>query len=335
MKIALTYNLKKKSVDDPPDSCSEFDKEETIQAIAGALRSKGHSVDLVEVSSHNLVKHFRRNPVDIVFNIAEGKSGRCRESHIPAILDLLNIPYTGSNAFSLALALDKTLTKKVLISEGIPTPRYQLFKTGKEEIDAHLHYPLIVKPNREGSAKGINLNNVVFTRERLLEEIGKVIHGYKQEALVEEFIEGQELTVGVLQTGKTTVILPILEIDFSSCTKSDEFFYSWRMKEFQGNIDMGLTPTFYCPARLEKDIENKVKEVALRTHHAIGCFDISRTDIRLNKDNVPYVLEINPLPGLDPIESNLPMMARAAGMKYDDLVAAILLSASERRGLVG
>ncbi|MDD5044944.1 MAG: ATP-grasp domain-containing protein [Candidatus Omnitrophica bacterium] len=329
MKVALTYNLKKEESGKPADYCSEFDKEETVAAIADAIRSKGHKVDLVEVSSCNLFSHFRHHPVDIVFNIAEGKSGRYRESQIPAILDLLNIPYTGSNPLALALALDKTLTKKVLISEGIPTPNYQLFRMGREALNPALKFPLIVKPNREGSAKGINLNNVVFDRVRLYEEIDKVINEYKQEVLVEEFIEGRELTVGVLENGKTT-IFPILEIDFSTCTKSNEYFYSWRVKEFQGNADLGLTPTFYCPARLDKEIENKVKEVALRTHHAIGCFDVSRTDIRLNKDNVPYVLEINPLPGLDPVESNLPMMAKAAGMKYEDLVGAILMSASER-----
>jgi len=334
LKVALTYNLKKEESDKPADFCSEFDKEETVQAIAGALRSKGHSVDLVEVSSCNLFHHFHRNPVDIVFNIAEGKSGRCRESHIPAILDLLNIPYTGSNTFALALALDKTLTKKVLISEGIPTPDYQLFRQAETKLNPGLKFPLIVKPNREGSAKGINFNNVVFNKERLYEEINKVINVYQQEALVEEFIEGRELTVGILENGKTT-IFPILEIDFSTCLESQEYFYSWRMKEFQGNVDLGLTPTFHCPARLDKEIENRVKETALRTHHAIGCFDISRTDIRLDKDNIPYVLEINPLPGLDPVESNFPMMAKAAGMKYEDLVGAILMSASGRRGLIG
>jgi D-alanine-D-alanine ligase len=153
---------------------------------------------------------------------------------------------------------------------------------------------------------------------------------YRQEVLVEEFIEGKELTVGILENGKVE-ILPILEIDFKNCAKSGEFFYSWRMKEYQGNQEMGLIPQFYCPARLDKETEAQVKEVALRTHQAVGCLDISRTDIRLSQDNVPYVLEINPLPGLDPKESNFPMMAYAAGMRYEDLIEAILLSASTRR----
>jgi D-alanine-D-alanine ligase len=193
-----------------------------------------------------------------------------------------------------------------------------------------LDFPLIVKPNCEGSAKGINSSNVVRNPQELYNKVREIIKIYRQGVLVEEFIEGKELTVGILENGKATV-LPILEIDFSSCSKSGEFFYSWRMKEFQGDDKQGLTPAFYCPARLDKDTEGLVKDTALKTHRAVGCYDISRTDIRLSKDNIPYVLEINPLPGLNPKESNFPIMAYAAGMKYDDIIEAILMGAYERR----
>mgnify|MGYP001619255658 FL=1 len=330
MKIALTCNLKEKDATKPEDYFSEFDSRETAEAIISALKTKGHSVDLVEAGQPNLLSYFRKNRVDMVFNIAEGKSGKFRESEIPAILDYLDIPYTGSNTISLALALNKALTKKILIAENIPTPRFQLFKNSNEILDPGLKFPLIVKPNREGSAKGINASCVVRDKESLLAKIKEINSSYKQEVLVEEFIEGRELTVGILENGKST-ILPILEIDFSNCAKSGEYFYSWRMKEYQGNQELGLTPAFYCPARLDAETETKIKEVALRTHQAVGCFDISRTDIRLSKDNIPYVLEINPLPGLDPKESNFPIMAYAAGMKYEDIIEAILMSASERR----
>jgi len=330
MKIALTYNLKKKDETKPLDYFSEFDSQETINAISCALKKRGHAVDLVDVEQLNLFSYFRKNRADMVFNIAEGKCGKFRESEIPAILDYLDIPYTGSNTFSLALALNKALTKKILKAENIPTPRFQVFVKGSEELDSSLRFPLIVKPNREGSAKGINASNVVNTEEALFMKIKEIQELYKQEVLVEEFIEGKELTVGILENGKV-IILPILEIDFSTCGKSGEYFYSWRMKEFQGNADFGLVPTFHCPARLDKDTEDKVKEIALKTHQAVGCCDISRTDIRLSKDSVPYVLEINPLPGLNPTESNFPIMAYAAGMKYEDIIEAILMGASERR----
>lgn len=332
MKIALTCNLKKKDDSKPADYFSEFDSEETIGAIVSALRSKGHAVDTIDVEYPNLFTYLRKNRVDMVFNIAEGKHGKFRESEVPAILDYLNIPYTGSGAFSLALAMNKALTKKILKAENIPTPNFQVFSKGSEEIDPDLRFPLIVKPNCEGSAKGISKANVVDNKDDLIKRVRETIGSYRQEALVEEFIEGKELTVGILENGKTT-ILPILEIDFSSCKNSGEFFYSWRMKEYQGNRELGLVPTFHCPARLDAQLEMRVKDAALKTHRAVGCFDISRTDIRLDKEGVPYVLEINPLPGLDPSESNFPIMAYAAGMKYEDLIEAILLSASERNRL--
>jgi len=332
VKIALTYNLKKKDESKPMDYFSECDSEETINAIIGALKKRGHTVEAIDVEYPTLVSYFRKNRVDMVFNIAEGVKGKFRESEVPAVLDYLNIPYTGSNTFSLALALNKSLTKKILKAENIPTPNFQTFIKGDEELSPELKFPLIVKPNCEGSAKGINKTNVVHTKEGLYNKIRESITVYGQEALVEEFIEGRELTVGILENGKVS-ILPILEIDFSGCKNSGEYFYSWRMKEYQGNADMGLVPTFHCPAKLDPETEKKVKEVALRTHRAVGCLDISRTDIRLDKFNTPYVLEINPLPGLDPKDSNFPAMAYAAGMKYDDLIEAILLSASERKGL--
>ncbi|MBM3243926.1 MAG: ATP-grasp domain-containing protein [Candidatus Omnitrophica bacterium] len=332
MKIALTYNLKKKDDSKPADYFSEYDSEETISSIVSALKIKGHSVEAIDVEYPKLFSYFSRNNVDIVFNIAEGIRGKFRESEVPAILDYLNIPYTGSGTFSLALALNKALTKKILRAENIPTPNFQLFSKGNETLDPLLKFPLIVKPNCEGSAKGINKTNVVGNKEELFIKVKEIINSYHQDALVEEFIEGKELTVGILENGRPRV-LPILEIDFSECNSSGEYFYSWRMKEYQGDKELGLIPSFHCPARLDKATEEKVKEVAFKTHRAVGCLDISRTDIRLDKNNVPYVLEINPLPGLDPKESNFPIMAYAAGMKYEDLIEAILLSASERKRL--
>jgi D-alanine-D-alanine ligase len=330
MKILLACNLKKEDDSKPPDYFSEFDSQETINAIAGALKSRGHSVDCIDVEQPNLFSYFKQNRVDMVFNIAEGKSGRFRESEIPAILDYLDIPYTGSSTFSLAVALNKALTKKILKAENIPTPAFQIFSGPDQPLDPKLRFPMILKPNYEGSAKGINKNNVVHDKEELLLRAGELIGFYKQAVLAEEFIEGREFTVGILENGKA-VVLPILEIDFSTCAKSGEYFYSWRMKEFQGNNELGLTPTFHCPAFLDKETEDKIKKIALQTHYAVNCADISRTDIRLSRDNIPYVLEINPLPGLDPKESNFPLMAYAAGMKYEELIEAILMNASQRR----
>jgi D-alanine-D-alanine ligase len=330
MNIALTFNLKKDDDTKPPDYFSECDSPETVNAIISALRSRGHTVHSVDADQPQLFSFFKKNRIDMVFNIAEGHHSRFRESEIPAILDFLNIPYTGSTSFVLALALNKAMTKKILKADGIPTPAFQLFSDSREPLSPELKFPLIVKPNMEGSAKGINKSNVVYDEPGLRAKLTELLKMYRQEALVEEFIEGKELTVGILENGKAAA-LPILEIDFESAAQSGEFFYSWRMKEFQGESTQGLTPTFHCPARIDGELEKLVKETALRTHRAIGCCDISRTDIRLSKDNVPYVLEINPLPGLNPKDSNFPMMAYAAGMKYDDIIDAVLTSAFQRR----
>ncbi|OGX15074.1 MAG: hypothetical protein A2166_06570 [Omnitrophica WOR_2 bacterium RBG_13_41_10] len=332
MKIVLTYNLKENDQTKPADYFSEFDSPDTISAIIGALEKKGHTVEPINVKTTNLFSYFKNNRVDMVFNIAEGKNGKFREAELPAVLDYLNIPYTGSNPFALGIALNKGLTKKILKSEDIPTPSFQIFKKLNAELDPSLKFPLIVKPNLEGSSKGISVSSVVHDQDSLYRQIKDTQGLYKQDVIVEEFIEGKELSVGILENGASK-ILPILEIDFSPCIKSGEYFYSWRMKEYQGNAELGLIPQFHCPARLDKKTEELVKSVALRTHQALGCFDISRTDIRLDKNGTPYVLEINPLPGLNPTESNFPIMAYAAGMKYEDLIDAILMNASERSRL--
>lgn len=332
MKIVLTYNLKKKIHEKgkPADFYSEFDSPKTVNSITQALRDRGHKVSIVE-ANENLLRYFLRHQknIDFVFNIAEGVNGVSRESQVPAILDFLNIPYTGSNVLAMALALDKAYTKKIFEKEDIPTPRFQLFSTGKERLSLNLKFPLIVKPNSEGSAKGIYPSSVVRDKLSLYRQIKRIIRHYHQPALAEEFIEGRELTVGVVGNGRLKA-LPILEIDFSTCRGSGEYFYSWRMKEFQGDFRKHLTPTFYCPAKLEARLAKRISRLALRAHRAVGCWDISRTDFRLDKRGKPYVLEINPLPGLDSEESNFPLMAKAAGIQYTDLINQILEAAVKR-----
>ncbi len=328
-KVALVYNLKKsKGEGFPCDYFSEFDSPETIEAIASALRAGGHQVLLVQ-ADEKLLDWLRFNQVDMVFNMAEGTSGSSRESQVPAILDFLDIPYTGSGVLTLALSLDKAMAKQIFISEKIPTPRFQLFKNAEVPLQQSLKCPLIVKPNCEGSAKGIHSSNVVEDEPRLYEAVKRIQELYRQDILVEEFIEGKELTVGILGNQEPQV-LPILEIDFSGCKKDGEFFYSWEVKEYQGIDPMYPDPKFFCPARLSRTEEDAVKKVARQAHRSLGCLDVSRVDIRLSDDSIPYVLEVNPLPGLDPKESNLTRMAKAQGISYTDLINGILENALRR-----
>ena len=327
MKIALIHNLKP-SVKDPSrpaDYYSECDSPKTIRAIVGALEKAGHTVLPVE-ADRNLPLWLSQNPVDLAFNIAEGFDGESREARVPALLELMGIPTTGSSVLSLALAMDKAKSKQIFRFSGVPTPNFQLFSRADEPLDSRLKFPMFVKPNREGSAKGILAASVVNDEAALRLQVSRVLEMYSQEALVEEFIEGLELTVGIL--GEQT--LPVLEVDFSGCKASGETFYSWRMKEYQGDKGLHLDPHFWCPARLDASATQAVQAVAAKAARALGVRDIARVDIRLSSDGIPFVLEVNPLPGIDPEESNLPVMTRAAGISYEALIQRLVQLAVER-----
>ncbi len=324
----MTYNLRREAGERtgaPCDADSEFDSRATVDTIAESLRAAGYTVALVEATA-DLPRWFLTHRVDLVFNIAEGMHGDHRESQVPAILESLRVPFTGSNSVTLALALDKAKTKQILASEGIPTPPWQLFPTPTTSLNPRLEFPLIVKPNREGSSKGIGRESVVGDEPSLRRQVASVYERYRQEVLVEEFIDGRELTVGIL--GEEP--LPVLEIDFSPCQRSGESFYSWRVKEFQGDASLGLVPALHCPARLDGATAAAVQQVARRAHQALGCADFSRTDVRLRADGTPFVLEINPLPGLSPLDSNFTAMTKAAGLSHSMVIQRIVALATAR-----
>ena len=329
LRVALIHNLKPPARDPrlPADYYSECDSPKTIAAITGALRKAGHEVLPVE-ADEKLPAWLSRHAVDVAFNIAEGFRGECREARVPALLELLGIPYTGSGVLALALALDKAKSKQLFRCAGIPTPNFQLFGHPDNPLDGRLKYPLIVKPNCEGSAKGVSVSSVVQNEAQLRIQVRQIFERYQQEALVEEYVEGTELTVGILGEDG---ILPLLEIDFSECGLSGEYFYSWRMKEFQGDKGLHLVPRFWCPARLAPEVTQAVQSVAWKAAKALGTRDVVRVDIRLSSDGIPYVLEVNPLPGMDPQESNLPFMVRAAGIRYEAFVNQLVRQALERR----
>ena len=303
----------------PFDRESEFDTQKTVDTLITSLRAAGHTVHPIEATPE-LPQWFLSHRVDLVFNIAEGLYGEHREAQVPAILESLGVPFTGSSSVTLALALDKAKTKQILASEGISTPAWQLFPAPTTPLHKRLEFPLIVKPNREGSSKGIWRDSVVGDEASLRQQVRRIYERYRQEVLVEEFIDGIELTVGVLGE----VALPILEIDFAACRGSGEYFYSWRMKEFQGDTARGLNPALHCPARLDPEMTGTIQALALKAHRALGCEDFSRTDIRLRADGTPFVLEINPLPGLSPRDSNFPVMTTAYGLSHEALIQRIV-----------
>lgn len=325
--IGLTYNLKKEYIfkdSDPPDANAEFDHEDTIGVIAEALGSWGHKV--VRIGNvHNLLDNLKSLSVDIVFNISEGLNGRNRESQVPIVLEMAGIPFVGADGLTLGLTLDKVMTKKILMSEAIPTPKFLEVKDSKDMDGVSLKFPLIVKPRYEGSSKGINDNSVVEGLSRLKQQVDWVISTYHQPALIEEFIRGKEFTVAIVGNNPPQV-LPIVQIRIDGKLQLDNSFYTF--SRIHSN-----TLDYVCPAEISKKVEKMLSDLALRTYETVECRDFGRVDIRVDKDNNPYVLEINPLPSLS-TEDVFMVVAKYLKLTYNEIIKRILNSALKRYGLL-
>lgn len=330
LRVGITYNLKK---DFPPrdnqpiDLLEEFDSEETIDAIRNVLKSDGHDVIKLGGNTH-LIDQLRERSVDIVFNIAEGFQGRNREAHIPALLEFLNIPYTGSDPLTLSLTLDKSMAKRVVMSENIPTPRFRKIVRMEDLKGLDLRYPLFVKLCYEGSSKGVRLDSKLLDFPSLQEKTRWLLENYGPPVLVEEFVNGPEFTVGILGNEDPSV-LGVMQIEIIG-SPSEEAIYSLEVKrEWEKKV------RYHCPPSIDKDLLKKIEEVALRSYQSLNCRDVSRVDIRVGEDNRPYFLEINPLPGLSPVYGDLPIMAERMGWDYAQLVKTIFHHALKRHGLMG
>ncbi|KKR31645.1 MAG: D-alanine-D-alanine ligase [Candidatus Gottesmanbacteria bacterium GW2011_GWC2_39_8] len=247
---------------------------------------------------------------------------------------MLGIPYTHSGALTEAITLDKTLTKQVLIHSNIPTPRYQLFRTGKELINPDLKYPLLVKPNSEGSSKGIFNENLVMDPVKLFERIEFVISQFKQEALVEEFIDGREFTVAIL--GNPPKVLPIVEQNYTIFPENMPHLASYEAKWLFEDQLPNPHDSYFCPAKLDANTEKLITNTCIRIWEALDIKDVARIDLRLDRNGIPNVLEVNTMPGLIPdqnVVSYFPVAARKSGLNYEEMVNTILDSAVKRYGL--
>jgi D-alanine--D-alanine ligase len=327
-RVGFTFNLKRvKPVEDgSQDHEAEFDPPKTIEAIRDAIASYGHTVVMLEATSE-LARTLSDQPVDFVFNIAEGMKesphGRNREALIPALCELLGIPFTGSDSATLGLCLDKGLTKKILKQHDIETPEFQIFETGRERINKALRFPLIVKPVAEGTSKGIGDKSVVETEEALREVVLQSIERYAQPALVEEYITGREFTVGLLGENRPRV-LPPMEIVFTDASMKHPV-YSFAIKQ-----DWDKHVAYECPAKLTPVELRNLERAAKETFEALDCRDVARVDLRMAKDGTVYVIEVNPLPGLTPNFSDLVLIAQAAGLDYRTLIGEIMSGAIKR-----
>ncbi|MBV9948292.1 MAG: ATP-grasp domain-containing protein [Myxococcales bacterium] len=318
LRVGLAFNMKRIGSHEGDDREAEYDAPETIQSISRAIESHGHVAVPLEATP-DFPRALMSSHVDVVFNIAEGVDGRNREAQVPALCELLGVPYTGSDPATLSICLDKSLSKRLL--GEVDTPAFQVLMTGRERLRA-LRYPVIVKPNQEGTSKGITKKSVCDDEPQVREVAREIIERYGQPALVEEYIFGRELTVGLLGERRPRV-LPPMEVVF--LTQADRPVYDYHCKQ-----DWQRHVRYECPANLTRDELRAVERVARTTFMALGCRDVARVDLRLTPDGRVYVIEVNPLPGLTPDYSDLCLIANGARIDYRTLIGEILSGAIKR-----
>ena len=325
LHVGLTYNLKRSVPGAVPDDQAEYDSMDTIFAIRAALERLPCRVTLLEADETLPAKLIAHRP-DIVFNIAEGRGGRGREAQVPAILSFLGIPFTGSDETTLCICLDKALAKKLVAREGVKIPLFRV--VGPEGSSrGRVGFPAIVKPNAEGSSKGISDLAVVQSARALRELLRKNLTLYGQEMLVEQYIPGREFTVGILGNGRDIRVFEPMEIVYLSQDVPYQI-YSFEVKQnYQKYI------RYDSPADIPASLRQEMIDTALKIFTLLGCRDFGRIDFRLSPAGELYFIEINPLPGLAPGYSDYPMLAEFDGLSHEALVQGVLTSAIKRLGL--
>ncbi len=323
MRIGFTYDLKDDyaALGYGEQAVAEFDTRETIDAIAAALGSLGHEVDRIGHVRALAARVAAGERWDLVFNIAEGLAGYGRESQVPALLEAYEIPYTFSDPLVCALTLHKGMAKHVARGCGVPTPDFVLVGSVAEAEAVALAPPLFAKPVAEGTSKGVTAQSLVRSREELIEVCSALLEAHRQPVLVERYLSGREFTVGILGTGTTARALATLEVLLLE--RADSGVYSYRNKaEWRELVDYRLLE----PGALRREVE----EVALAAWRCLGCRDAGRVDVRLDEAGRAQLLELNPLAGLNPSHSDLPIMAARTGMDYRSLIAEIVRCACGR-----
>jgi len=340
MNIAFTYNVKvnNPSADLTKQADIEFDLPMVIEAIEKTLQELGHSVIKIEadLEAYEKLKE-NKDKIDIVFNIAEGLGGDARESQIPLFCEMLDIPYTHSSPTVHAIGLNKEFTKLILKSGGIArVPGSQTVDGNDFVLKQELKFPLIVKPNKEGSSKGVLDKNIVSNEKDLRDRVESLLKEMGAEVLMEEYIDGREFTVGVLGNDPPKV-LPIIEQKFNFLPKGMNKIASYELKWLYEDTLKDLRDAYECPAKIDEELRKEIEDTSIKVFKFLDIKDCARIDYRLNVDNELYFLEINTLPGINPDEtviSYFPIASRATGMEYKDLIESILNEACRRQGIV-
>ncbi|MBN1595243.1 D-alanine--D-alanine ligase [candidate division FCPU426 bacterium] len=327
MRIGLTYDLKSVylAAGYSEEEVAEFDSEETIQALAETLKRLGHTPVFIG-NIFALAKQLcSRQTWDLVFNLTEGLFGRSREAQVPALLEAYQLPYTFSDPLTLAAALDKGICKRIVRAAGIQTPDFFLVEEAADANrllrQAGLAFPLFTKPIAEGTGKGISARSVIKSDREFAERVHEILACFRQPVLVESYLPGREYTVGILGSGKQARVLGVLEILFGKQAEADVYSFM-NKKEYISRVEYRLVT--------EATLVRAAGDLALAAYRALGCRDAGRVDLRADGEGALHFLEINPLAGLHPQHSDLPILAAHCGLAYDDLIAGILQSAAAR-----
>ena len=329
MRIGLTYDLCSAwlSLGYSAEDVAEFDSEETIDLLAQAIRELGHEVDRIGHARALCARLVAGERWDLVFNIAEGLTGRGREAQVPALLDLYGIGYTFSDPLACATTLDKAVAKRLVREAGLATPAWHVVR---DEGDlrapalAKLRYPLFAKPIAEGTGKGIGESSYAADPAALERICRELLARLREPVLVEEFLPGREFTVGLLGNGARARALGTVEVAIRRPV--ERAIYSFANKH---DYDDVVEYDALEPGALRDGVE----ALALDAYRTLECLDCSRADIRLDAGGRPSFMEINPLPGLNAIHSDLPLIARYAGMTFADLIGGIIGAACARLGI--
>jgi D-alanine-D-alanine ligase len=328
VEVGIAYDLVSEvqlSPGEPEDLLDEYDPPETIDALEAALQANGLTTRRLGGGERLVRSVIERHP-DLVFNIAEGKGTRSREAHVPAVLELLGIPYTHSDPLTLALSLDKAAAKTIVAASGVPTPAHQV--VDRPDFEIELTPPLVAKPLHEGSSIGIHSDTSIL-RER--SSVGPFVRGllerYRQPVLLEELCPGAELTVGIVGTGADAEPIGAMEIAPRD-GRVAEFLYSSDVKhDYERLVD------YHVPPRCAPGVTERAIQIALDAYRALGCRDVGRIDLRIGADGEPKFLEANPLPGIDRRRSDIVILAGKTGLEYEQLIGRIVASARERHGI--
>lgn len=323
MNIGLTYDLKSDYLKAgyTKEQVAEFDQEETIEAIEKALQQLGHQTERIGHIKQLATQLVAGKTWDLVFNICEGMHGIGREAQVPALLDAYHIPYVFSDVLVLSLTLHKGMAKHVVRDLGIPTPDFCVVSTEKEIDLINLPYPLFAKPIAEGTGKGITSRSKILHPQELQTHCQFLLHTFKQPVLVETFLPGRELTVGIVGTGEEAQVIGVMEIILRS--KAEKEVYSYVNKEQYDKLVQYVVPP-------EEELRKQCAEVSLKAWRGLNCRDGGRIDLRLDQQGVPNFLEVNPLAGLHPQDSDLPILATQQGITYLELMSRIMDSAMKR-----